>query len=167
MTDQARKRAEEYIKGKWIDLSVRTIVVNNILEAHMAGAASALEEIGKVKPDLSEEAIVKVITEWKFAWMNVKGTDEADRKNYFDRAFGIDANMKYGLARRIGIMLNPALLEIATLRAQLEKARELCAIQAKAHFELHHRYVSASCGTPESNLEAQLKTYDAELEALK
>ena len=49
----------------------------------------------------TEAEFVKIIEEWKHAWMNVTGTDEADASNYFERAFGIDANMKYDLARRL------------------------------------------------------------------
>lgn len=50
---------------------------------------------------LKQENIVNKIMEWKAFWMNQNQNDEADRKNYFDRAFGVDANMKYDLARRI------------------------------------------------------------------
>lgn len=39
--------------------------------------------------------------------MDVKGTDERDRANYNRRAFGIDANMKYSLARMIEKAINP------------------------------------------------------------
>ena len=49
----------------------------------------------------SEEFIVGIITEWKHAWMDVNGTDDKDRANYSRRASGVDANMKYDLARRI------------------------------------------------------------------
>lgn len=42
---------------------------------------------------------LKVIEEWKHAWMH-----ESD---YFERAFGIDANMKHDLARRLVRMKQP------------------------------------------------------------
>lgn len=48
-----------------------------------------------------EERLVDIISQWKHAWMNVRGTDERDQMNYYTRAFGVDANMKYDLARRL------------------------------------------------------------------
>ena len=51
--------------------------------------------------DLDEEFFLDIITKWKFEWMDVKGTDERDRSNYYSRAFGVDANMKYSLARML------------------------------------------------------------------
>lgn len=47
---------------------------------------------------LMEDFYVKVIEKWKDFWMNQKQHNEDDRQNYFNRAFGIDANMKYHLA---------------------------------------------------------------------
>lgn len=57
--------------------------------------------------EMSEEKILEIIMQWQFAWMNVMGTNEEDRKNYFDRAFPIDANMRYDLARRLLTLRNP------------------------------------------------------------
>lgn len=48
-----------------------------------------------------QEFVQKEIEEWKFSWMNVEGTDEEDKNNYFHRAFLIDANMVYDLAKRL------------------------------------------------------------------
>lgn len=57
---------------------------------------------------LTEDSLVEQIYKWKFIWLDVKGTDEADRKNYFDRAYRIDANMIYSLAKIIAReALNP------------------------------------------------------------
>ena len=50
---------------------------------------------------MSEEKILKIIFEWKCAWMNQDQNSEADRLNYFDRAFGIDSNMQHSLAKRL------------------------------------------------------------------
>lgn len=55
----------------------------------------------KVEESLSHEEILKEITAWQHEWMNVTGTDERDRKNYFERSAGIDANMRYSLAKRL------------------------------------------------------------------
>jgi len=63
-------------------------------------------EIKSEPKKLTKDDILFVITKWKMDWMNVKGTDEVDRKNYFDRAFGVDSNMKHDLARRIFNFLN-------------------------------------------------------------
>jgi len=43
----------------------------------------------------------EVICRWQHHWMDVKGTDERDRSAYFKRASGIDANMRYGLAKML------------------------------------------------------------------
>lgn len=48
-----------------------------------------------------EEFYVREIEKWQFAWMNVTGTTEEDSKNYRERSRGIDANMRYDLARRL------------------------------------------------------------------
>lgn len=48
-----------------------------------------------------EGKLVDLILEWQFNWMDVRGTDEKDADNYRRRASGIDANMRYDLARRI------------------------------------------------------------------
>lgn len=53
------------------------------------------------KKPLNIDNLKDVIREWKFAWMDIKGTDERDRENYRRRAFGVDANMMHNLATRI------------------------------------------------------------------
>ncbi len=47
----------------------------------------------------SETAMLKVIEQWKFYWMN-------SEPDYFERAFGIDANMQDDLAKRLKNYLN-------------------------------------------------------------
>lgn len=71
------------------------------VEAYIAGATKYAEQVEMMEKIINEEFLLEVITEWKHSWMDVKGTDERDRKNYFHRAFGVDANMKYSLARMI------------------------------------------------------------------
>lgn len=51
--------------------------------------------------DRGEEFFVSVIEKWQFTWMDVKGTDEKDRANYYSKAHMIDANMRYSLARML------------------------------------------------------------------
>lgn len=62
--------------------------------AGMAKAAEMIEARG-------EEFYVREIEKWQFAWMNVTGTTEEDSQNYRERSRGIDANMRYDLARRL------------------------------------------------------------------
>jgi len=49
--------------------------------------------------DRREVELVEVIEEWLRTWMNVTGTTPEDAANYHRRAFGVDANMRYSLAR--------------------------------------------------------------------
>ena len=64
-------------------------------------ANEAIAELERKLEQINEEFIRNIITEWKHSWMNVKGTDKRDRQNYFEKAFGVDANMQYDLSRRI------------------------------------------------------------------
>lgn len=50
-----------------------------------------------------EQKFVQVIEEWKGFWMNQIAVtkDQADHDNYFQRAVGVDANMKYHLAKML------------------------------------------------------------------
>jgi len=64
-------------------------------------------EIDKLKKQLemfTEDNVRKVILEWKHTWMNQHANSQEDHENYFRRAFGIDANMQYDLARKIAAM---------------------------------------------------------------
>jgi len=49
----------------------------------------------------NKDHYLKIIQEWKHAWMNQYGNGQSDHDNYFRRAFGIDANMKHSLAKRL------------------------------------------------------------------
>lgn len=49
----------------------------------------------------TEHEILEVVREWKHFWMNQTQNGEADYKNYFNRAFGIDANMSHHLAKML------------------------------------------------------------------
>lgn len=48
-----------------------------------------------------KDKALKIIEDWKMFWMNQTQNSEADRKNYFNRAMGVDANMKHHLADMI------------------------------------------------------------------
>lgn len=54
-----------------------------------------------------EDAALEVIKEWKHTWMNQRQNSEADFQNYFDRAFGVDANMQHSLAKKIADRFTP------------------------------------------------------------
>lgn len=51
--------------------------------------------------EFPEEFFVEIIMQWRMFWMNQTQNSTADRDNYRHRALGVDANMKYDLAKRI------------------------------------------------------------------
>lgn len=57
--------------------------------------------VSKEEKEERIEVMEEIIMKWQRSWMDVKGTDEKDRKNYFERSAGIDANMRFDLAKRI------------------------------------------------------------------
>jgi hypothetical protein len=69
----------------------------------LAAELTALKERerGLVEKLKDEAFFVHIIEKWQHTWMDVKGTDERDRQNYFNRASKIDANMRYSLARML------------------------------------------------------------------
>lgn len=67
--------------------------------AHSHTALRIENEKLKILP--TKDKLLGVIMSWKYGWMDVRGTDEKDRKNYYSRAFGVDANMQHGLARML------------------------------------------------------------------
>ena len=82
---EAAVAAEKYSKSPTAEL---------IDPAKYYAFIAALEwAAGVIAKSPTERELVKVIEAWKHAWM--------DEPDYFDRAFGIDANMKYDLARRL------------------------------------------------------------------
>lgn len=72
------------------------------------------------------EEYVEIIEKWQQKWMNVTGTDERDRQNYFHRAFGVDANMRYSLAKML----------VEHERALLAREREITAALEKFAMEI-------------------------------
>jgi hypothetical protein len=63
-------------------------------------AGIAFERV-RTQKYFEHDCILKIIDEWQMCWMSVTGTTEEDAKNYRRRAFGVDANMRHGLARMI------------------------------------------------------------------
>lgn len=69
---------------------------------HEATVSELKERVGKLEKLLGDKGFfLNVVNNWKHSWMTVTGTDEKDRENYFNRAFGVDANMKHDLVRRL------------------------------------------------------------------
>lgn len=60
---------------------------------------------------IKRESILEVCREWKHFWMNQKGNSEEDRIDYFNRGFGIDANMLHNIADRIFDLIQTKTLE--------------------------------------------------------
>lgn len=67
--------------------------------------------------------------EWKDFWMNQKQNSQADYKNYFNRAFGVDANMAHNLSERMydvfGARINALEAENAELKEALKVISEI------------------------------------------
>jgi hypothetical protein len=82
---------------------------------------------------MSEDEILEVIRQWKHFWMNQTQNSEADQQNYFNRAFGIDANMSHHLAKLIydkmqpKLKINPDSLKDKTIRKLLPYIESECA----------------------------------------
>lgn len=50
---------------------------------------------------MTEKEFLEVIDEWQMLWMNQTQNSKEDYDNYWRRAFGVDANMRYSLARML------------------------------------------------------------------
>lgn len=79
----------------------------------------------------TKDTFLDVIEMWQGVWMNQTQNSEADRANYFRRAFGVDANMRHHLARLL-----------AEDAARTQKAREAVAavVAAAEGFERCAQY---------------------------
>ena len=93
--EDAEKWADEALPDKLRVLSCdRAAIFRMGFNLALAKAAEMIEE-------RDEEFYVREIEKWQFAGMNVTGTTEEDSQNYRERSRGIDANMRYDLARRL------------------------------------------------------------------
>jgi hypothetical protein len=99
-SERDRAEAEEYAKarhpfkeGYMLKVAV-DYARKHTAEIYLAGV---MAERGRAAADEGDpkEKYLKIIHQWKAFWMN-----ERDNK-YDQRAFGIDANMKHDLARRL------------------------------------------------------------------
>ena len=59
-----------------------------------------------------KDYFLAVVCNWKVFWMNQTQNGEEDQMNYFNRAFGVDSNMKHNLADRITETVQPLLYKI-------------------------------------------------------
>lgn len=73
--------------------------------------------------EFNKEQVLEVIGDWKSFWMNQTQNNQQDYENYYRRAFGVDANMKYNLAKRIIEEFDPhsSLLEMEKRAKELEQ----------------------------------------------
>ena len=100
MTPEAKKQLESMVADE--EKEATSFGEKGPKEDFMRGAQAAWDLALKYERErLNEGFFLELISRWKFVWMDVKGTDHKDRENYHRRAFGIDANMQYSLARMI------------------------------------------------------------------
>lgn len=90
-----------------IEAEARKYSLDNEDSCHMvdfkAGAKFVAENLHML---VDENFFSEVIAKWKHRWMyDVTGTNEEDRKNYFNRAYGVDANMRYDLAKMLELAI--------------------------------------------------------------
>lgn len=87
--------------------------------------------------EVNRESILEVCREWKGFWMDQTQNSEEDRKNYFNRACGVDANMIHHLADKINE-------HVSTLQSALLKAEA----QNKVLREQRDKAIDESWGNP-------------------
>lgn len=89
----------------------------NALKQRVAELAVGAEAFMNMKRELTatrariverfdQERFLDIIDEWKCFWMNQRQNSKDDYDNYFGRAMGVDANMKYHLAKMLAEKLN-------------------------------------------------------------
>lgn len=109
MSEAARKRMEKACEKHGDEYQVReteewtgnAIFRLKDLDSSFCAGYKAGTQDQDAGASISESDVLEAVTQWKHFWMNQTQNSEADRKNYFDRAFGVDSNMKHDLARRI------------------------------------------------------------------
>ncbi len=63
-----------------------------------------------------KSSVRDLIEKWKYYWMNQKQNSKEDYHNYFQRAFGVDANMMAHLEKLIEAEISKLTSEIAVAR---------------------------------------------------
>lgn len=63
------------------------------------------------EPKQKARETIAIIREWKYYWMNQRQNSDEDYLNYFNRAYGVDANMMHHLADKIDKEIGTALQE--------------------------------------------------------
>ena len=158
MTDQARKRAEEYFVREWdvIDLMSRDYIIDSHIDGQKVGRASALEEIGKVE-DVA--GLVNKFLSWPLPQSVCSDSCVTNSSYGYSR---IGTNLLNATEAEIMIrhLFSGHLLEIATLRAHLEKCKEQ---RNRITTAMHNEDFREL----DRNAKTQIANFDAELEALK
>ena len=95
-----------------------------IQQGFISGAQWYERSLEGVVPEITKERLLEVVEEWQQGWMSVTGTNDEDAKNYWRRAFGVDANMRYGMARMMLEHLQPVQALIASQKAEIERLRK-------------------------------------------
>ena len=90
------------------------------------------EEVSKCS-NVTQNSLHEVVEEWQGVWMNQKQNNEADYQNYFHRALGVDANMRYSLSQMMFEHVQPLNAKIAKLTEALTDARDVIFGQANYH----------------------------------
>lgn len=107
----------------------------DVHEVFLAGFDAAISELskgGELKID--SEFFIKVVENWRSFWMNQKANTgcQKDHENYFSRAFGIDANMKYHLASKMHDAVLPVLAALQSDNARIkELEKQITTLEAK------------------------------------
>jgi hypothetical protein len=90
---------------EWPAESSFNVVLKKDYESALSACEKRLEEANKKLESLNKDFFLAVIDEWQQHWMS-QNFNEQDTQNYRRRALGVDANMRYGLARMIVETLN-------------------------------------------------------------
>lgn len=100
--DELRKQLEEMKELKDHEAEQRAAAREDVAAmSKLHDEALAKLADNATKPRELEEQIVDIIIDWKHFWMNQHQNSVEDQQNYFKRAFGIDANMQYSLAKKL------------------------------------------------------------------
>lgn len=89
----------------------------------MSNLPKKLQEI-KERCEKADPSI-ELVEEWQQYWMNQTQNSKEDFDNYYRRAFGVDANMRHSLAKRIDAKLADIPRLVKALEACMEQRRRM------------------------------------------
>lgn len=97
MTPQSLREKAKQILAQYSG----TLIENGGSGSMYEFAQAVLDLLDQNEKYKDKEHYLKIILKWKYLWMDQTQNSEADRKNYYSRAFGVDANMQYSLAKML------------------------------------------------------------------